>query len=83
MERARGELNSFYIGWVIYQSPRNCDLLPLDYFLREAYKEKSYPQKPEIIERHDGIALRRIHTFENGSVRYCEPYEWKNCTSQQ
>ena len=50
--------------------PRNCDLIPLDYYLWVAVKDKCYADKPETIDALNGnireaIDEIQLHTIDN------------------
>ena len=50
--------------------PRSCDLVPLDYYLRGAVKDKCYADKPETIDAlndnmREAIAEIQLHTMDN------------------
>ena len=62
--------------------PRSCDLIPLDYYLWGAVKDKCYGNKPEIIDAlkdniSEAIGEIQLHTIDNvhknwaDRVRYC------------
>ena len=51
-------------------SPRSCDLTPLDYYWWGAVKDKSYANKPQIIDAlkdniRAAIGEIQLHTVEN------------------
>ena len=50
--------------------PRSRDLTPLDYYLRDAVKDKCYAEKPEIIDLlndniREAIGEIQLHTIDN------------------
>ena len=50
--------------------PRNCDLIPLDYYLWATVKDKCYDDKPETIDAlkdniREATGETKLHTIDN------------------